>query len=202
MNFSINPISSNNILSSVIYSYKQAENIASEVSSVVYDSLVYLTESQNGINLQSLKDLKQTLENENLTGYSAYKLVNTIINRFDALSSDGKTITENDFTGAVKFSVAQDFASNSAVGKILQKSGISVSDAIKEMFGTANSQTQAFIQLVDSLSEESLSKILQSIDQAQAKDENKETVSYASNPIKLSKAPKPAFLSNFVDVRV
>lgn len=202
MNFSINPISSNNILSSVIYSYKQAENIASEVSSVVYDSLVYLTESQNGINLQSLKDLKQTLENENLTGYSAYKLVNTIINRFDALSSDGKTITENDFTGAVKFSVAQDFASNSAVGKILQKSGISVSDAIKEMFGTANSQTQAFIQLVDSLSEESLSKILQSIDQAQAKDENKETVSYASNPIKLSKAPKSAFLSNFVDVRV
>lgn len=202
MNFSINPISSNNILSSVIYSYKQAENIASEVSSVVYDSLVYLTESQNGINLQSLKDLKQTLENENLTGYSAYKLVNTIINRFDALSSDGKTITENDFTGAVKFSVAQDFASNSAVGKILQKSGISVSDAIKEMFGTANSQTQAFIQLVDSLSEESLSKILQSIDQAQAKDENKETVSYTSNPIKLSKAPKPAFLSNFVDVRV
>ena len=202
MNFSINPISSNNILSSVIYSYKQAENIASEVSSVVYDSLVYLTESQNGINLQSLKDLKQTLENENLTGYSAYKLVNTIINRFDALSSDGKTITENDFTGAVKFSVAQDFASNSAVGKILQKSGISVSDAIKEMFGTANSQTQAFIQLVDSLSEESLSKILQSIDQAQAKDENKETVSYASNPIKLSKAPKPAFLSNFVDMRV
>lgn len=202
MNFFINPISSNNILSSVIYSYKQAENIASEVSSVVYDSLVYLTESQNGINLQSLKDLKQTLENENLTGYSAYKLVNTIINRFDALSSDGKTITENDFTGAVKFSVAQDFASNSAVGKILQKSGISVSDAIKEMFGTANSQTQAFIQLVDSLSEESLSKILQSIDQAQAKDENKETVSYASNPIKLSKAPKPAFLSNFVDVRV
>ncbi len=202
MNFSINPISSNNILSSVIYSYKQAENIASEVSSVVYDSLVYLTESQNGINLQSLKDLKQTLENENLTGYSAYKLVNTIINRFDALSSDGKTITENDFTGAVKFSVAQDFASNSAVGKILQKSGISVSDAIKEMFGTANSQTQAFIQLVDSLSEESLSKILQSIDRAQAKDENKETVSYASNPIKLSKAPKPAFLSNFVDVRV
>ncbi len=202
MNFSINPISSNNILSSVIYSYKQSENIASEVSSVVYDSLVYLTESQNGINLQSLKDLKQTLENENLTGYSAYKLVNTIINRFDALSSDGKTITENDFTGAVKFSVAQDFASNSAVGKILQKSGISVSDAIKEMFGTANSQTQAFIQLVDSLSEESLSKILQSIDQAQAKDENKETVSYASNPIKLSKAPKPAFLSNFVDVRV
>ena len=202
MNFSINPISSNNILSSVIYSYKQAENIASEVSSVVYDSLVYLTESQNGINLQSLKDLKQTLENENLTGYSAYKLVNTIINRFDALSSDGKTITENDFTGAVKFSVAQDFASNSAVGKILQKSGISVSDAIKEMFGTANSQTQAFIQLVDSLSEESLSKILQSIDPAQAKDENKKTVSYASNPIKLSKAPKPAFLSNFVDVRV
>ena len=202
MNFSINPISSNNILSSVIYSYKQAENIASEVSSVVYDSLVYLTESQNGINLQSLKDLKQTLENENLTGYSAYKLVNTIINRFDALSSDGKTITENDFTGAVKFSVAQDFASNSAVGKILQKSGISVSDAIKEMFGTANSQTQAFIQLVDSLSVESLSKILQSIDQAQAKDENKETVSYTSNPIKLSKAPKPAFLSNFVDVRV
>ena len=202
MNFSINPISSNNILSSVIYSYKQSENIASEVSSVVYDSLVYLTESQNGINLQSLKDLKQTLENENLTGYSAYKLVNTIINRFDALSSDGKTITENDFTGAVKFSAAQDFASNSAVGKILQKSGISVSDAIKEMFGTANSQTQAFIQLVDSLSEESLSKILQSIDPAQAKDENKETVSYASNPIKLSKAPKPAFLSNFVDVRV
>ena len=193
MNFAINPISANSIsASSVISSYKQSVNKAAEVSSVVYESLEYLTGANNNLTLQNLKDLKQTLENENLTGYSAYDLVNTVISRFDSLSSDGKVITQSDFTGAVSFSVAQQFSSNSAVSVILQKSGVSVSDAVRQMFDDANAQTLAFIQLVDSLSDESFSKLMDAIDSSQKEktadktSERSEKSSYASNPISLS----------------
>lgn len=198
MNFAINPISSNNSsIVSLVSAYKQTAANALEVSSVVYESLEYLTGLKNSVTLQSLKDLKQTLENENLTGYSAYRLVDTIINRFDALSSDGKTITKSDFTGAVSFSVAQTFSSNSAVGVILKKSGISVSDAVKQLFGSQNAQTQAFIQFVDSMTDNTLSKLTSSIESSQNKEKSqakqedvKKLKGYITNPILQNKAIK------------
>lgn len=167
MNFAINPINSNTLsVSSPLAAYKQAQNNAKDIAAVVYGSLEYLTGAENGLSLQDLKDLNQTLSNENLTQNSAYTLVNTLINNFDALSGDGKAITESDFLDTIKFSVAQSFSSDSAINAILSQNGVSVAESVSAIIGNTNAQTLALVQFMDSLSDETIGKILSNINSA------------------------------------
>lgn len=171
MNFAINPINSNTLsASSPLAAYKQAQKNAKDIASVVYGSLEYLTGAENGLSLQDLKDLNQTLSNENLTQNSAYTLVNTLINNFDALSGDGESITEADFLDTIKFSVAQSFSSDSAINAILSQSGVSVAESVSAIIGSANAQTLALVQFMDSLSEETIGKILSNINSASQRE--------------------------------
>lgn len=171
MNFAINPINSNTLsASSPLAAYKQAQKSAKDIASVVYGSLEYLTGAENGLSLQGLKDLNQTLNNENLTQNSAYTLVNTLINNFDALSGDGESITETDFLDTIKFSVAQSFSSDSAINAILSQSGVSVAESVSAIIGSANAETLALVQFMDSLSDETIGKILSNINSASQRE--------------------------------
>lgn len=173
--FSVSPISANTVSVQEIFStYKKSQNQAQEIASVVYASLEYLTGSEDGISLQDLKNLSQTLVNENLTQNSAFKLVNTVITKFDSLSSDGQVITLDDFTGAVKFSVAQTFVSDSAIANILKQTGISVSEQISSLFGQANAQTLAFVDLMNSLSEQTIGKLIANINSSEKSESQTE----------------------------
>lgn len=164
MNFAINPINSNTLsVSSPLAAYKQAQSNAKNIASVVYRSLEKLTGASDGISLQNLKDLSQTLSNENLTQNSAFVLVNNMIGKFDALSGDGEKISESDFLDTIKFSVAQNFSSDSAINAILANSGVSVADSVTQILGLANAQTLALVKFIDSLSDETFGKMTANI---------------------------------------
>lgn len=174
MNFAINPISNTeNSISSVtkntqtlLSKYKQSQSVARVASVVVYQSLAYLTDSYgNGISLSSLEILRQTMSNENLESTSAYELVGSMIDDFDDFSSDGEVITETDFMSIVTFADAQDVIASSSyedLNSVLKEIGSSISSSIAAQYGKNTALTLAFMNFMNSLSEENLNSLLNS----------------------------------------
>lgn len=165
----VTPVNSNVSLSyaSPLAAYKQAQGLAAVVSQTVFQSFTLLTGSKDSsLTKEGLNNLKTLLENENLTGGSAYKLVNTVINNFDSLSSGGEKITQSDFMDAVKFSVAQNFAQSSILSGLVPQGSLTVSDEIAEKFGAQNMQTLALINFIDSLPDDTVNKLSSNLSKA------------------------------------
>ena len=108
--------------SSVLSAFKQMQNAMQSISQLVYQSLSLLTgANDNGLSKEGLNNLKTLLENENMTQKNAYVLVSTVLNKFGNLSSDGDYITQSDFVGAIKFSVAQTLSKSPALKQLLNE---------------------------------------------------------------------------------
>ena len=174
MNIVVNPVDSNSsLLYSVNNSYKNLQKQALEISKVVYESLQYLTGAKESLTLQNLSDLSQTLNNENLTQNSAYKLVNNLISKFNQLSSDGETLTMQDFQSAVSFSTAQTYSASEAVRNILNNNNLNISDAVSQILGQENAATISFVNFMNSLSSEN-KDVLNNIGSKNSKEEKTE----------------------------
>lgn len=178
MIFSINPVnnlmSSNKVYTSAQFSlYKDAQVSAQKVSKIVFQSIAMLTNSSDsGISMEDLQNVKQLIESKDLTKSSAYALVNTMIEKFNALSSDGQAITENDFLNTIKFAVAQDYRENTDLYSALRPKGIDFSKDLLSMFGQVNLETLDLMTLMESLSDETINKIIQNLKDKEASGEN------------------------------
>lgn len=177
---SVNPIS-NNAVSLSYSTYSQAQSIAKQVAQVVYDSLELISGSKDqGLSVQDLENIKLKIEDASATKSSAYKLVNTLIDRFNALSSDGKNITVNDFVSSVKFSVAQSFSSSTNLYSALRPSGSSFESSLIKQYGIDNLKAFDLMQLMDTLPESAVNKMIANLSSSKNVNEN-------PSKIKLSK---------------
>lgn len=162
MNFAINPVNSNTINTADQFNlYKKAQVSAQKISKIVFQSIAMLTNSgDSGISLESLASLKKLIEDKGLTENSAYTLVNTLMDKFGALSSDGKTISEDDFLKTIKFSVAQDFSETTDLYSVLRPKGYDFSKDLISIYGQTNLETLDLMLIMDSLSDETINKII------------------------------------------
>ncbi len=157
---SINPIN-NTAMASSFSIYTQAQSAAKQIAQVVYLSLEKISGSTDeGISIKDLENIKSSIENASATKSSAYSLVNTMIDRFDALSSDGQNITADDFLTSIKFSVAQSFNNSTNIYQALNPGGNNFSSSLVKRFGIENLQTLDLIQFMDSLPESTVNKLL------------------------------------------
>ena len=157
---SINPIN-NTAMASSFSIYTQAQSAAKQIAQVVYLSLEEISGSTDeGISIKDLENIKSSIENASATKSSAYSLVNTMIDRFDALSSDGQNITADDFLTSIKFSVAQSFNNSTNIYQALNPGGNNFSSSLVKRFGIENLQTLDLIQFMDSLPESTVNKLL------------------------------------------
>ncbi len=157
---SINPIN-NTAMASSFSVYTQAQSAAKQIAQVVYLSLEKISGSTDeGISIKDLENIKSSIENASATKSSAYSLVNTMIDRFDALSSDGQNITADDFLTSIKFSVAQSFNNSTNIYQALNPGGNNFSSSLVKHFGIENLQTLDLIQFMDSLPESTVNKLL------------------------------------------
>lgn len=157
---SINPIN-NTAMASSFSIYTQAQSAAKQIAQVVYLSLEKISGSTDeGISIKDLENIKSSIENASATKSSAYSLVNTMIDRFDALSSDGQNITADDFLTSIKFSVAQSFNNSTNIYQALNPGGNNFSSSLVKRFGIENLQTLDLIQFMDSLPENTVNKLL------------------------------------------
>lgn len=169
----VNPINNNvkTTMAAPFALYKEAQNIASVISSIVFQSISILSGAdENGINRRQLTDLKKVLENENFSQTNAYKLVDTMLDKFDVLSSNGETITEDDFLAVMKFSVAQNFSQSGLLSSLIKDGSLSISDSLIAQFGADNAQTLALISFLDKLSDDTVAKVAYSMKNAKARD--------------------------------
>ena len=150
--------------------FKQAQNAMQSIAQLVYQSLSMLTaSSSDGISREGLNNFKTLLENENMTQKNAYALAVTMLDRFNNLSADGDFITQEDFVTAVKFSVAQSLSKSSAISGLIQEGKLNISSEIADMYGMETAQTIAIVQFIDSLSDETIGSIIESIEKSEAK---------------------------------
>ena len=164
--------------------FKQVQNAMQSVAQLVYQSLSMLTASnENGISKEGLNNFKTLLENENMTQKNAYTLVNTVLNKFSNLSSDGNNITRSDFVGAVKFSVADMLSKSSELSRLIKDGKISISSEIAELYGTETAQTIAIAQFIDNLSDETVSEIIDNIEKTPSKSTIKPDSYYGEDKI-------------------
>lgn len=155
---------------SVASVFKQAQNAMQSVAQLVYQSLSMLTASSSaGISREGLNNFKTLLENENMTQKNAYALAVTMLDRFNNLSADGDYITQEDFVTAVKFSVAQSLAKSSAISGLIKEGKLNISSELADMYGMETAQTVAIIQFIDSLSDETIGSIIESIEKSETK---------------------------------
>lgn len=151
-------------------SVRQTQNAVKSVTQLVYESLSMLTvASEKGLSKEGLTNFKQLLENENMTDKNAYKLVGTLLDRFNALSSDGDYITSSDLTTAVTYSVSQSLSNNNVMNSLIQDGKLKISSEIADLYGMETAKTIAIAQFLDSLSDETVSKLLEGMKNAQAK---------------------------------
>ena len=87
-----------------------------------------------------------------------------MLDRFNNLSADGDYITQEDFVTAVKFSVAQSLAKSSAISGLIKEGKLNISSELADMYGMETAQTVAIIQFIDSLSDETIGSIIESIE--------------------------------------
>lgn len=205
---SVNPI--NNITNtnsavpvSWLASYKQAQDAIQSVGLLVYQSLSLLTaSSDSGLTKEGLNNLKTLLENENLTDKSAYKLASTLLERFTALSSDGGYITEGDFTSALKFSVAQNFSKSSELNQLIQDGALKVSSELSDLYGYDTARTIALVQFLDTLSTDTVSKIVSGLKNAKAKSTIKPDSYYGNSTIQDYKSITSSQLKGPINITV
>lgn len=151
-------------------SVRQTQNAVKSVTQLVYESLSMLTvASEKGLSKEGLTNFKQLLENENMTDKNAYKLVGTLLDRFNALSSDGDYITSSDLTTAVTYSVSQSLSNSNVMNSLIQDGKLKISSEIADLYGMETAKTIAIVQFLDSLSDETVSKLLEGMKNAQAK---------------------------------
>ncbi len=151
-------------------SVRQTQNAVKSVTQLVYESLSMLTvASEKGLSKEGLTNFKQLLENENMTDKNAYKLVGTLLDRFNALSSDGDYITSSDLTTAVTYSVSQSLSNSNVMNSLIQDGKLKISSEIADLYGMETAKTIAIAQFLDSLSDETVSKLLEGMKNAQAK---------------------------------
>ena len=156
--------------SSTMSIFKQVQNAMQSVAQLVFQSLSMLTSAnENGLSKEGLNNFKTLLENENLTQKNAYALVNTVLNKFGSLSSDGDYITQSDFVGAIKFSIAQTLAKRPELSRLISEGKLNISSEIAEMYGMETAQTIAIVQFIDSLSDETVEEIIENIEKKPAK---------------------------------
>lgn len=207
----VNPINNitntNSVASSSSFSslgaYKQAQDAMQSVGLLVYESLSMLTASSDaGITKEGLNNLKTLLENENLTDKSAYKLASTILARFTALSSDGDYITAGDFTTALKYSAAQNFSKSTELNQLIKEGALNVSSEISELYGYDTARTMAIVQFLDTLSEDTVSKIVSGIKDAKAKSTIKPDSYYGNNVIQDYRTITSAQLKGPINITV
>ncbi len=176
---SINPI--NNSATAAFSAYGQAQNVAKQAAQIVFSSLETLSGSQDGaISFEELKKIKTLIEESSATKSSAYGLVNTMSARFDALSSDGKNITQDDFVSAIKFSVAQGFKQTTNLYQALRPDTSVFSQNLVKKYGMENLQVLDLIQIMDSLSGETVNKMIYNL---KNKDNNSNSQNTTKNTI-------------------
>lgn len=181
MIFAINPINNNDSLSSVTKAtkalmdkYNQSQSDSRVASVVVYQSLAYLSNSnETGLTMSSLTNLKQAMDNQNLSSTNAYSVVGNLIDNFDLFSSDGKSISESDFMNVISFADAKDVlnsASYENLDSVLKQIGSSISASVASQFGTDTALTIAFMAFMNSLSEENLNSVIASLKDSSSSD--------------------------------
>lgn len=169
---------------SVVSVFKQAQNAMQSIAQLVYQSLSMLTaSSSDGISKEGLNNFKTLLENENMTQRNAYALAVTMLDRFNNLSADGDFITQEDFVTAVKFSVAQSLSKSSAISGLIQEGKLNISSEIADMYGMETAQTIAIVQFIDSLSDETIGSIIESIEKSETKSTIKPESYYGEDKI-------------------
>ena len=169
---------------SVVSVFKQAQNAMQSIAQLVYQSLSMLTaSSSDGISREGLNNFKTLLENENMTQKNAYALAVTMLDRFNNLSADGDYITQEDFVTAVKFSVAQSLSKSSAISGLIQEGKLNISSEIADMYGMETAQTIAIVQFIDSLSDETVGSIIESIEKSETKSTIKPESYYGEDKI-------------------
>ncbi len=169
---------------SVVSVFKQAQNAMQSIAQLIYQSLSMLTaSSSDGISKEGLNNFKTLLENENMTQRNAYALAVTMLDRFNNLSADGDFITQEDFVTAVKFSVAQSLSKSSAISGLIQEGKLNISSEIADMYGMETAQTIAIVQFIDSLSDETIGSIIESIEKSETKSTIKPESYYGEDKI-------------------
>ena len=169
---------------SAVSVFKQAQNAMQSIAQLVYQSLSMLTaSSSDGISKEGLNNFKTLLENENMTQRNAYALAVTMLDRFNNLSADGDFITQEDFVTAVKFSVAQSLSKSSAISGLIQEGKLNISSEIADMYGMETAQTIAIVQFIDSLSDETVGSIIESIEKSETKSTIKPESYYGEDKI-------------------
>lgn len=169
---------------SVVSVFKQAQNAMQSIAQLGYQSLAMLTaSSSDGISKEGLNNFKTLLENENMTQRNAYALAVTMLDRFNNLSADGDFITQEDFVTAVKFSVAQSLSKSSAISGLIQEGKLNISSEIADMYGMETAQTIAIVQFIDSLSDETIGSIIESIEKSETKSTIKPESYYGEDKI-------------------
>lgn len=173
MIFAINPINNNDALSSVtkatnalLEKYNKSQSDSRVASVVVFQSLSYLSgSSQAGLTMESLTNLKQTMENQNLKSTSAFQTVDNLIENFDMFSSDGRTITESDFMNVISFADAKNVLNNASyedLNSVLKQIGSDISSSVASQFGMDTALTIAFMNFMNNLSDENLNSLIAS----------------------------------------
>ena len=169
---------------SVVSVFKQAQNAMQSIAQLVYQSLaMHTASSSDGISKEGLNNFKTLLENENMTQRNAYALAVTMLDRFNNLSADGDFITQEDFVTAVKFSVAQSLSKSSAISGLIQEGKLNISSEIADMYGMETAQTIAIVQFIDSLSDETIGSIIESIEKSETKSTIKPESYYGEDKI-------------------
>ena len=189
--------------SSVLSAFKQMQNAMQSISQLVYQSLSLLTgANDNGLSKEGLNNLKTLLENENMTQKNAYVLVSTVLNKFGNLSSDGDYITQSDFVGAIKFSVAQTLSKSPALKQLLNEGNLNISSELAEMYGMETAQTIAIIQFIDNLSEDTVSEVVNCIDKSKTKSTIKPDSYYGEDKIQDYKTVTSAQLKGAISIYI
>ncbi len=185
-------------------SVRQTQNAVKSVTQLVYESLSMLTvASEKGLSKEGLTNFKQLLENENMTDKNAYKLVGTLLDRFNALSSDGDYITSSDLTTAVTYSVSQSLSNSNVMNSLIQDGKLKISSEIADLYGMETAKTIAIAQFLDSLSDETVSKLLEGMKNAQAKSSVKSDDYYGNRYTKDDyQTVNFKLKNNSVDIRV
>lgn len=185
-------------------SVRQTQNAVKSVTQLVYESLSMLTvASEKGLSKEGLTNFKQLLENENMTDKNAYKLVGTLLDRFNALSSDGDYITSSDLTTAVTYSVSQSLLNSNVMNSLIQDGKLKISSEIADLYGMETAKTIAIAQFLDSLSDETVSKLLEGMKNAQAKSSVKSDDYYGNRYTKDDyQTVNFKLKNNSVDIRV
>lgn len=154
----VNPINMNSNLRFVASFYRQTQNYAQNLASVVYKSVSRLTELSSNtseITQESLSSLKTYLEDLNLSDTEGYRLITTMSTNFEMLSNNSDSITEDNFVSIVKFSFADSFAKNINLREFVQNGELKISEEVVSSYGMQYAQTLAFIDFISKLAEES-----------------------------------------------